>query len=188
MKSKIPTFLIAFLFFSVFGSAQESENATVLKVIFNKYYQNEKAIKAGRLQLLNFYCQKAPNNEEVFEVINGSPFLKKYQAEIKKQVGIKSESDWKQEMTLLFATENQYLKSKVNDCLSMEEFKVVSDRFHLNNQRLMIVSKPIYFGAKYVLIKVAFYRNIEHNSSSFLLMEKSNSVWTVKEILNAWAT
>ena len=52
----------------------------------------------------------------------------------------------------------------------------------------MIVSKPIYFGAKYVLIKVAFYRNIEHNSSSFLLMEKANSVWTIKEILNAWAT
>ena len=188
MKSKIITFLIAFLSCNSIGYAQESENAAVLKVIFNKYYQNEKAIKTGRLQLLSFYCQKAPNNEEVFEVINESPFLKKFQADIKKQVNITTQSDWTKEMTSLFATENQYLKSKVNDCSSMEEFKVVSDRFHLNNQRLMIVSKPIYFGAKYVLIKVAFYRNIEHNSSSFLLMEKANSVWTIKEILNAWAT
>ncbi len=168
--------------------AQESENAAVLKVIFNKYYQNEKVIKSGRLQLLSFYCEKAPNNEEVLEVINGSPFLKKHQAEIKPQVNNTAAENWSAEMTTLFATENQYLKSKVNDCLTMEAFKVVSDRMNLNNQRLMIVSKPIYFGAKYVLIKVAFYRNIEHNSSSFLLMEKANSVWTIKEILNAWAT
>ena len=188
MKSKIITFLFAFLFISQIVIAQESENSAVLKVIFNKYYQNEKVIKAGRLQLLSFYCLKAPNNEEVFEVINGNSFLKKHQVEIRKQVNITTQSDWSKEIATLFATENQYLKSKVNNCLSMEEFKVVSDRMNLNNQRLMIVSKPIYFASKYVLIKVAFYRNIEHNSSSFLLMEKVNSVWTIKEILNAWAT
>ena len=188
MKSQFIKMLFVFLIFASFANAQESENAAVLKVIFNKFYQNEKPIHKGRLQLLSFYCQKAPNNEEVFEVVNKNAFLKKHASEIKPQIADRNEANWSAEMTALFATENQYLKSKVNNCLSMEEYKIVSDRMNLNNQRLMIVSKPIYFGTNHVLVKVAFYRNIEHNSGSFLLMEKVNSVWTIKEILNAWAT
>ena len=188
MKSQLLKMLFVFLVFAPFANAQENENAAVLKVIFSKFYQNEKPIHKGRLQLLSFYCQKAPNNEEVFEVVNKNAFLKKHASEIKPQIADRSESNWSAEMTTLFATENQYLKSKVNNCLSMEEYKIVSDRMNLNNQRLMIVSKPIYFGTNHVLVKVAFYRNIEHNSGSFLLMEKVNTVWTIKEILNAWAT
>lgn len=57
--------------------AQETDNAHLLKVIFTKYYKNEKAIAKGRLQLLRFYCQKAPNNPEVLEVISKSDLLKK---------------------------------------------------------------------------------------------------------------
>jgi hypothetical protein len=80
------------------------------------------------------------------------------------------------------------LKSKVNACLSLEEFHKVSIRFNDNNQRLMIVSKPMYFAQKYCLVKVAFYRNIEHNSGSFFLLENINGVWTIKETLNEWST
>ena len=49
--------------------AQETDNAALLKVIFTKYFKNEKVIAKGRLQLLSFYCKKAPNNEEVLEVL-----------------------------------------------------------------------------------------------------------------------
>ena len=59
------------------ASAQENDNAVILKSIFTKYYANEKVIAKGRLQLLDFYCKKAPNNEEVLEVISKSELLKK---------------------------------------------------------------------------------------------------------------
>jgi len=57
--------------------AQEADNAAILKIILTKYYKNEKVIAKGRLQLLSLYCNKAPNNEEVIEVINGHELLKK---------------------------------------------------------------------------------------------------------------
>ena len=80
-------FIIALFFFnttSIF--AQENDNVKILKIIFSKYYKNEKVIAKGRLQILNFYCKKAPNNEEVLEVISKSDFLNKYGIEIKKQI------------------------------------------------------------------------------------------------------
>jgi hypothetical protein len=46
----------------------------------------------------------------------------------------------------------------------------------------------MYFAQKYCLIKVAFYRNIEHNSGSFFLFENTNGFWTITEVLNEWAT
>jgi hypothetical protein len=157
-------------------------------VLLTKYYQNEKVIVKNRLQFLSFYCAKAPNNEETLEVINKSALLKQNSNEIKKQIKNTLEEDWSKEFTAIFTNQNQYLKSKVNTCLSLEEFQKVSKRFNDNNQRLMIVSKPIYFAQKYCLIKVAFYRNIEHNSGSFFLFENTNGVWTIKETLNEWAT
>ena len=74
MKTKI---LILFLFTICAATAfgQVENNAAILKVIFKKYYQNEKVIAKGRLQLLSFYCQKAPNNEEVIEVISKNDLL-----------------------------------------------------------------------------------------------------------------
>jgi len=169
--------------------AQEADNAALLKVIFTKYFKNEKVIAKSRLQLLSFYCKKAPNNEEVLEVISKSEILKKNAIEIKKQIDITINEDWSAAYNILFDNQNQYLKSKVNACLSFDEYKIVSDRENQNNQRLMIVSKPIYFANNnFVLVKIAFYRNIEHNSGSFLLFEKVNGVWIIKESLNEWAT
>lgn len=169
--------------------SQEADNSALLKIIFTKYYKNEKVIAKGRLQLLSFYCKKAPNNEEVLEVISKSDLLKKNAEEIKKQIVITLDEDWSAAYNMLFDNQNQYLKSKVNACLSFDEYRVVSDRENQNNQRLMIVNKPIYFAKNnFALVKIAFYRNIEHNSGCFFLFEKVNGVWTIKETLNEWAT
>ena len=189
MKHYCLKILFVFLLISSVAFAQETDNAAILKIIFTKYYKNEKVIAKGRLQLLSFYCKKAPNNEEVLEVISKSDLLKKNASEIKKQIIIGIDEDWFAAYNILFDNQNQYLKSKVNACLSFEEFKVVSDREGENNQRLMIVNKPIYFASNnFALVKIAFYRNIEHNSGSFMLLEKVNGIWTIKEYLNEWAT
>ena len=74
---KLLNFLVCFFISHLAVYGQETENAAILKVIFSKYYKNEKVITKGRLQLLNFYCNKAPNNEEVLEVIAGNEILKK---------------------------------------------------------------------------------------------------------------
>lgn len=180
--------IIAFIFCFQLGFSQENQDAAVLKVLLSKYYQNEKVIVKNRLQFLSFYCNKAPNNEETLEVINKSVLLKQNSSEIKKQINNQLQEDWSKELTTIFTNQNQYLKSKVNNCLTLEEFQAVSKRFNDNNQRLMIVSKPMYFAKKYCLVKVAFYRNIEHNSGSFFLFENVNGVWTIKETLNEWST
>ena len=169
--------------------AQENDNVAILKIIFTKYYKEEKVIAKGRLQLLRFYCAKAPNNEEVLEVISGNDLLKKNAAEIKKQIVIGINEDWSAEYNTLFDNQNQYLKSKVNDCLSLEQFQAETAKYGENNQRLLIINKPIYFAKnQYALVKVAFYRTIEHNSGRFLLLEKINNEWVIKEYLNEWAT
>lgn len=189
MKHYFLKILFVFLLVSPIALAQETDNAALLKIIFTKYYKNEKVIAKGRLQLLSFYCKKAPNNEEVLEVISKNDLLKKNADEIKKQIIIGIDEDWSAAYNILFDNQNQYLKSKVNACLSFEEYKVVSDRYGENNQRLMIVNKPIYFAnTNFALVKIAFYRNIEHNSGCFFLFEKVNGVWTIKETLNEWAT
>lgn len=180
--------LLLFLMFTTIASAQENDEAAILKVILNKYYKNEKVIVKNRLQFLSLYCNKAPNNEEVNEVIQGNELLKKNAKSIKFNIDITLNENWDQELNAIFATENKYLKTKVNSCLSHEEFQKVSKRFNDNNQRLMIVSKPIFFDTKYCLVKVAFYRNIEHNNSCYLLVENVKGVWTIKETLNEWAT
>ncbi|WP_298122194.1 hypothetical protein [Flavobacterium sp.] len=180
--------LIAFIFCFQIGFSQENHNTSILKVILSKYYANEKVIVKNRLQFLSFYCNKAPNNEEVLEAISKNDLLKKNASEIKKQINDKSEENWLAEYNTIFATENAHLKSKVNNCLSLEEFQKVSTKNNVNYQRLMIVGKPMYFAQKYCLIKVAFYRNIEHNSSRFLLFENINGVWTIVETINEWET
>jgi len=168
--------------------AQENQDAALLKILLSKFYQNEKVIVKNRLQFLSLYCNKAPNNEETLEVINKSPLLKQNANEIKKQINNQLNEDWSKEYNAIFNNQNQYLKSKVNACLSLDEFHKVSKRFNDNNQRLMIVSKPMYFAQKYCLVKVAFYRNIEHNSGSYFLFENVNGEWTIKETLNEWTT
>lgn len=183
-------FKIVFLFIISFqiSFSQEIENAAILKVILTKAYANEKVIVKNRLQLLNFYCNKAPNNEETLDVINKSELLKKNAVILKKQIDITINEDWSKEFGILFTNQHQYLKSKVNDCLSLEEFQKVSAQYGENNQRLMIVSKPMHFANKYCLVKVAYYRNIEHNSGCYYLFEKKNDIWTIVETLNEWST
>ena len=88
MKLHFTTFLTFFLLLSKVVFAQESDNAALLKVIFTKYYANEKVIAKNRLQLLSFYCKKAPNNEEVLEVISKNDLLKKNSDEIKNKLSI----------------------------------------------------------------------------------------------------
>ena len=189
MKKHYPKIFLIFFLISSAAFSQEEDNAAILKIIFTKYYKNEKVIAKERLQLLSFYCKKAPNNEEVLEVISKSDLLKKNAAEIKKQIIITVDEDWSAAYNILFDNQNQYLKSKVNACLTFEEYKIVSDRYGENNQRLMILNKPIYFANNnFALVKIAFYRNIEHNSGSFLLLEKVNGIWTIKEYLNEWST
>ena len=186
-KHCFATFLFILIAFPVL--AQESDNAAILKIIFAKYYKEEKVIAKNRLQLLRFYCQKAPNNEEVFEVIAGQDLLKKNAAEIKAQIKAGVTEDWSVEYNIIFTNQNQYLKSKVNDCVSLEQFQAETEKYGENNQRLLIVNKPIYFAKnQYALVKVSFYRTIEHNSGRFLLLEKVNGVWIIKDYLNEWAT
>lgn len=181
--------LILFLTCSPAIFSQQEDNAAILKIIFAKYYKEEKVIAKNRLQLLRFYCQKAPNNEEVLAVIAGHDFLKKNAAEIKKQIVIGAAEDWSAEYQILFTNQNQYLKSKVNDCVSLEQFQAETAQYGENNQRMLIVNKPIYFAQnQFALVKVAFYRTIEHNSGRFLLLEKVNNEWIIKEYLNEWAT
>ena len=182
------TLVTAFLFWMSISNAQENQDAAILKILFSKYYKNEKVIVKNRIQYLYLYCQKAPNNEETFEVIQKSDLLKKFATEIKKQSANSVSEDWSKEMTFIFTNQNQYLKSKVNNCISLEEFQKTTLNTDKNYQRLMIVSKPMYFGEKYCLVKVAFYRNIEHNYGCFLLLEKTNTAWNIKELLNEWDT
>lgn len=187
MKRFYLTFSLTLLLFtSAFG--QENNDAALLKILLTKYYATEKVIVKDRLQHLRLYCKKAPNNEELLEVISKNKLLKDNAAEIKKEIKITLDEDWSKEYDILFAKEHQYLKSKVNKCLSLEEFQVVSKRFNDNNQRLMIINKPIYFAKKYCLVRVAFYRNIEHNSGRYFLFEKKNGTWEIIETLNEWET
>ena len=83
-KHYLKIFLIFFLISSA-AFSQEEDNAAILKIIFTKYYKNEKVIAKERLQLLSFYCKKAPNNEEVLEVISKSELLKKNAIEIDRK-------------------------------------------------------------------------------------------------------
>ena len=188
MKKKyFLTWLLFFTSFSFF--AQVEDNALVLKIILSKYYKNEKVIAKGRLQLLSFYCKKAPNNEEVLELIKKNSIVKQNSAEVKKQIDHTIDEDWSKEFDIVFNNQNQYLKSKINNCLPLEEFQKISTRNGENNQRLLIVSKPIYFDSNtYALVKIAFYRNIEHNSGSYILFQKIDGQWIIKEYLNEWST
>lgn len=179
--------LISFFTFH-FSMAQDNKDAVILKFLLTKYYATEKVIVKNRLQLLSFYCNKAANNEETLEVISKSDLLKKNATAIKNQINPAINEDWSKEFSILFTNQHQYLKSKVTNCYSLEEFQKAAEKFKENNQRLMIVSKPMYFANNYCLVKVAFYRSIEHNSGSYFLFENLDGEWKIKETLNEWST
>jgi len=120
------TFLFWLFFCTQIAAAQNNSNAALLKIILTKYYTNEKVIVKDRLQTLFLYCDKSNNNEEVFETITKSEILKKNAIEIKNQIQDKTDANWSTEYESIFAIENSYLKSKVNNCLSLQEFQKIA--------------------------------------------------------------
>lgn len=181
--------VFGFLFFTISHTySQPSDNTLVLKTLLSKYYENEKVIVKNRLQLLSLYCNKAPNTEELLEVISKNDLLKKNANTIKSQINPTINENWQKEWDELFNNQHQYLKSKVQNCLSLEEFQKNSKKYGENNQRFLIINKPIYFSNNYCLVKVAIFRTIEHNSGTFYLLKKENSIWQIEEIVYSWET
>lgn len=181
-------FLVPFLV-SQIAFAQDAD-AAILKPIVAKYYKTEKPVYKGRSQLLYFYCEKPNNNEEIFETVNAMGLPKEEVRAIRNAVNTDTNPEtWTAALDEIYASDKTNLKIKINNCLSVPEYHEKRKILNLNNQRLMIVSKPVFFSNNTkALVKVVFYRSIEHNNGSVLLMEKSNDAWIIKESLNAWST
>lgn len=184
--------LVFWLLHAGFAMGQNTveDNAALLKILLTKYYSNEKPIVKDRLQLLFFYEEKTNNTVEISEGCKNHPVLKNYLADIRKQIQTPPTSlnNWKKEFELLFTNQHQYLQKKVQTPVSLAEFQSKTVTNGENNQRMMIVNHPIYLPNNYCLIKVGFYRNIEHNSGSFILFQKINGQWQWVEEFNRWET
>lgn len=189
MKSALIKWVFALVFFFQAAAAQNADTP-IIKTILLTYYKNEKPVYKGRNQLLFFYCEKSNNNEEIFETVNQLKLPPNVSKQIRNQVNTNvAPQNWSAALEEIYATDQSSLKTKINSCLSLEEYHARQQKFNLNNQRLMIVSKPVFFAnGNSALVKVVFYRNIEHNNGSVLLMEKTNNTWVIKEYLNAWST
>jgi hypothetical protein len=189
MKSVFHSVLILLLLSAANVAAQNSDTP-LIKTILANFYKTEKPVYKGRNQLLFFYCEKVNNNEEIFETVNQLKLSQAESRSIKSQVStdIAAES-WSAELDAITAADKSSLKMKINACLSLDEYHAKQQKFNLNNQRLMIVSKPVFYAnGSRALVKVVFYRSIEHNNGSVLLMEKSADGWIIKEQLNPWST
>lgn len=183
--------VILWAFIGLLGQAQNTptDNAVLLKLLLNRFYAQEKPIVKNRLQLLYFYRDKAPNTLELWDGCRNHPILQSRLEAIKKQVQTpKAPETWDAEFSLLFAKENQYLKQKVQQPVTLAQFEKDTQRFGENNQRMMIVNQPIYLDQGYCLIKVGFYRSIEHNSGSFFLFQKKGDTWQIVDEFNRWET
>lgn len=182
--------LIATLIFSTLNFSQSNPKAAIMNVILKKYYKNEKPVYKNRRQLLYLYCDKSNNNEELLEAVKKTSLPKDFIQEIKQKLktDINSEN-WSAELNEIYTFEQNLLKQKINDCQNLDNYHAISLKTRLNNQRLMIVSKPIFYSKQDIcLVKITFYRNIEHNNGVILLFEKKDNVWTIKEELNKWET
>lgn len=185
----IQTFLFVLLLNPLFSLAQ-NDDTEVLKTILHRYYKTEKPVYKGRSQLLYLYCNRANNNEEIFEAIKNRKLPDDFLNQIRNKVNTDfAEKDWSAELLSIYENDQTKLQQKINNCLSLEQYQEVSKRLNLNNQRFMIISKPLYYPkGNLALVKVVFYRNIEHNSGSILLLEKTTAGWQIKEYLSPWAT
>ncbi len=174
-----------------FATRSQSAGEGILKTIARHYYKNEKPIVKGRNQLLFVFCDQPANNEEIFETVNA---LKLPPGQInalrKKVLQDVAPANWRDELEKIMAHEDMAgLRTKVNDCLTLEEYQQKQQRFNLNNQRLMIIYRPLlYNGGKSALAKIVFYRSIEHNSGAVLKLEFENNNWVIKDFLNKWST
>jgi hypothetical protein len=169
----------------------QNPDAGILKTILATYYKNEKPVYKGRNQLLFLFCGKANNNEEIFETINQLSLPKDEVSRFKRLVdGDKDVKNWADELTEIYASDKTNLNQKINACLSLDEYHEKQKRFNLNNQRMLIISKPLLWrDGKTALVKIVFYRSIEHNNGSILLMKKNaNNNWEIVDSLNSWST
>lgn len=182
-------FTLAALVFTASVFAQ-SASTGILETIVKNYYKNEKIVVKGRQQLLFLYCEKANNNEEIFEAVQNLKLAAAEVKSIRNQVNSDVQAaNWQSELESIYSADQTKIQQKINDCLSVEQYQERRAKLNLNNQRLMIISKPVFFekGNK-ALVKVTFYRSIEHNSGSVLLLQKNESGWIIKEHLNPWST
>ncbi len=181
--------LIITLFFQM-SSAQNSDDVGIMKTILTTYYKNEKVIVKDRAQYLFLYCERANNNEEILEALNKKKLSAQFSAHVKNMLKTDtSAQSWDSVLDQIIADDKTKLTQKVNGCKTLEQYQEVSKILNLNNQRLMIVSKPLYNpDGKNAFVKVVFYRNIEHNSGAVLYMEKIDGQWKITEYLNEWAT
>lgn len=181
--------LLFTLFFSRI-SAQETDATGILRTILKNYYKTEKPVYKGRQQLLFFFCDKANNNEEIFEALQNLKLPAATNKQIRNTVLTDlSPASWQSELETIYKDDQTKLQMKINDCLLVDQYQERRAKLNLNNQRLMIVSKPVLYdnNAK-ALVKVTFYRTIEHNNGAVLRLEKVNGTWMIKEFLNEWAT
>ncbi|MFM2229732.1 MAG: hypothetical protein RL607_990 [Bacteroidota bacterium] len=184
-------FLAFWFLFSGLALGQNTvqDNAEILKIVLTHFYSNEKPIVKDRLQLLFFYVEKATNTIEIVEGCKNHPILKTKLTEIKKQIQTNTNAEnWNAEYHLVFSNQNQYLQKKVLTPVSLAEFQSKTQSYGENNQRMLILNQPIYLPNNYCLLKVGFYRSIEHNSGSFVLLQKINGVWKWMEEFNRWET
>lgn len=190
MKTKTLLFILFFACgWAPISFAQNSEDVAVLHTVLQRYYKTEKPVYKGRSQLLYLYCNRANNNEELVEAIQSTKLPADFKTEIRRKITDTRDQDWATELAEIYKTDQSKLAQKISECLSLEKYHEVSKRLNLNNQRLMIISKPLYYSKSNIaLVKVTFYRNIEHNNGSVLLLEKVDGQWIIKDYLNTWAT
>jgi hypothetical protein len=151
--------LLLFFFLSfVQARAQESDNTALLRIILEKYYKLEKPVVKNRSQLLYFYCTQANNTAELIEATQKTDLPKDFIQEIRAKINTDmTERFWATELEAIFANDSAKVKAKIKECVSLEKYQEISKRLNLNNQRLMIVGKPlIYSKGNLALVKVVF--------------------------------
>lgn len=184
-------FIIILVTFFLFDSTLYAQkyDPEILEIILQHYYKNEKPVYKNRSQLTYFYCEKPNNNEELFETVRLLKLNPKETLAIRRQVETNTQvATWEQALETVYANNNAQISIKVNKCLTLDEYNATRNP-RVNNQRLMILSKPIFYkNQTHALVKVVFYRNIEHNSGSVVHLQKEAGKWVIKEFLNEWAT
>jgi hypothetical protein len=168
----------------------QTDDSAILKTVLTQYYQTEKPVVKDRTQFLFLFCEKPNNNEQLLETVIEMKLPASVSAKIRSEIASDTNTEsWNADLDLLYADDSFRLKEKIRSCVTLEEYQKERAKRNLNNQRLMIISKPIlYSDGNRALVKVVFYRTIEHNNGSILHLEKINGEWIIKEYLNAWST
>ena len=189
-----PLYILLFVLLSTakISSAygQNLETAAVFKAVVSHYYKNEKPVYKNRGQLLYLYCTQAKPNEELVEAVKSANLPLDFTQVIRAKININTpEKDWTYEWKQLPNKDETLLKKKINGCVSLAKFQEIRSRLQLNNQRLLIITEPLFYSKqKLVLVKVVFYRTIEHNSGAILLLENTDGNWQVIKSINEWST